>query len=401
MKISITILKMSLFLFVAIYYYKGYSQNTLPYFGQTPPDSVPVRFGPAFLQTDNTWSWYSGPVFSPDGREMFFGKYHYIPSGNVKMYYIQDVNGVWTLPQIAPFSGTASLSSPNYSVDGNKLFFNADFSSVDLNKIYYVTKIANAWSTPVLINMPYLSLPEMISGTSMTLDSTFYFTLHTTQGAYIYRSKCINGQYTSFERLPNQINLYNSSSAYIDPEEEYLLFDSNRPGTLGESDLYICFKKPDGGWTSAQNLGTNINCASWDYNPSISTDGKYLFFQSKRTGDINANTYWVDASFIDELNPYSGINDRITINGVELLQNKPNPFSNNTEIKCFIPSNTASAMLMIFDMNGKHIKTFNISERGDCLVKINAADLKGAGMYIYSLYIVNKEISTKRMILSE
>ena len=85
----------------------------------------------------------------------------------------------------------------------------------------------------------------------------------------------------------------------------------------------------------------------------------------------------------------------------ELNQNNPNPFGNTTEIKCVVPSNATSAMLIVFDMNGKQIKTINISERGDCSIKINAADLKGAGMYLYSLYIDNKEISTKRMILSE
>ncbi len=85
----------------------------------------------------------------------------------------------------------------------------------------------------------------------------------------------------------------------------------------------------------------------------------------------------------------------------DLEQNIPNPFGISTEIKCSIPSNASSAKLMIFDMNGKHIKSIIINERGDYLLKINATELTGSGMYIYSLFIDNNEISTKRMILSE
>lgn len=392
---------MSMCFFIAISGYTGRTQNSLPYFGQTPPDSIPERFGPAFLLTDNTWSWYGGPVFSPDGKEMFFGKYHLnLSSGNVKMYYVQDINGVWTMPQIAPFSGTASLSSPNYSSDGNKLFFNADYSSIDLTMIYYVNRIANAWSTPVLINMPYPALPEMISGTSMTHDSTFYFTLHTAQGAYIYKSECINGQYNSFERLPNQINLYNSSSVYVDPEEEYILFNSNRPGTYGEDDLYVCFKKPDGGWTSAINLGSNINGPTGDYNPSISADGKYLFFQSQRTGDINANTYWVDAGIIEQLNPYSGLDPRISIRGVELLQNYPNPCNANTII-AFVLEKPMLISMEVYNQSGIKVMDLiknQMYQKGKCTFLMDVSKLP-SGIYTYSLILESGERVSKRMIV--
>jgi trimeric autotransporter adhesin len=97
------------------------------------------------------------------------------------------------------------------------------------------------------------------------------------------------------------------------------------------------------------------------------------------------------------------VSDMSTVTQIQsgMNQNNPNPFSNSTEIKCFVPSGAITALLMIFDMNGKQIKTFTITERGNCLVKVNASELNGAGMYVYSLFIDNNEISTKRMVLSE
>jgi hypothetical protein len=102
----------------------------------------------------------------------------------------------------------------------------------------------------------------------------------------------------------------------------------------------------------------------------------------------------LDAGLLSKVNPTDQLPSAMD-------QNQPNPFSSSTEINCFVPSNAGSAMLMIFDMNGKQIKKISITERGNCLVKVNADELSGSGMYFYSLIIDNIEISTKRMILSK
>jgi len=67
-----------------------------------------------------------------------------------------------------------------------------------------------------------------------------------------------------------------------------------------------------------------------------------------------------------------------------LYQNIPNPFSDNTEISFVIPESTINAMLYIFDMNGKQIKSFQINERNSSNLIINGNELE-AGMYLYTL----------------
>lgn len=51
-------------------------------------------------------------------------------------------------------------------------------------------------------------------------------------------------------------------------------------------------------------------------------------------------------------------------------------------------------------MNGAQLKEFVLKEKGKGKIVINGAEFE-AGMYLYALIIDNKEISTKRMILTK
>lgn len=83
-----------------------------------------------------------------------------------------------------------------------------------------------------------------------------------------------------------------------------------------------------------------------------------------------------------------------------LFQNIPNPFNQQTEIKYYLPTETRTAALMVFDMQGKLIKTIAILNYGNAAVTINANEFT-AGMYMYSLIADDKEVDNKRMILTE
>ena len=84
----------------------------------------------------------------------------------------------------------------------------------------------------------------------------------------------------------------------------------------------------------------------------------------------------------------------------KLFDNVPNPFSINTEIKFEIPKNSNSAKLIIHDMQGIELKSFNITQKGIGSITINSSELK-AGMYLYTLLIDNRIIDTKRMLLTK
>ena len=87
------------------------------------------------------------------------------------------------------------------------------------------------------------------------------------------------------------------------------------------------------------------------------------------------------------------------INTAVLYQNNPNPFTENTSIKCVIPQDVAKADLYIYDMNGHQIESRNIGQRGNVSLLIEGNSLD-AGMYLYSLITDGTVVDTKRMILT-
>jgi hypothetical protein len=84
-----------------------------------------------------------------------------------------------------------------------------------------------------------------------------------------------------------------------------------------------------------------------------------------------------------------------------LYQNAPNPFSENTTIKYHLANIGDAASIMVFDMNGKLLKTYELNTQNvDGDVQISSGTLM-AGMYYYSLVVKGKEISTLKMILAK
>ena len=72
-------------------------------------------------------------------------------------------------------------------------------------------------------------------------------------------------------------------------------------GGLGEDDLYVSFRKPDGSWIPGVHLGPKINSPASENRPYVSPDGKFLFYTSNKDG--NRDIYWVDAKILTALKP--------------------------------------------------------------------------------------------------
>ena len=85
------------------------------------------------------------------------------------------------------------------------------------------------------------------------------------------------------------INLNDSSEyePYIDPNERFILFSSNRKAAYGKLDIYISLNE-NGRWSKPVNLGKQINNGEAVYSPYVSPDSQFLFFNRK--GDL----YWVN-----------------------------------------------------------------------------------------------------------
>ena len=65
----------------------------------------------------------------------------------------------------------------------------------------------------------------------------------------------------------------------------------NRYDTYGTCDLYISNKR-NGYWTTPVNMGPVVNSPSWDSQPSLSSDGRTLYYASKRKGGKGGTDIW-------------------------------------------------------------------------------------------------------------
>jgi len=83
-----------------------------------------------------------------------------------------------------------------------------------------------------------------------------------------------------------------------------------------------------------------------------------------------------------------------------LEQNQPNPFDKETTIRYHLPSGTTQAALLIFDLQGTLKTNYTINtENTNGAVKIQANSLP-AGMYLFTLLVNGRELSTRRMIIN-
>jgi hypothetical protein len=83
-----------------------------------------------------------------------------------------------------------------------------------------------------------------------------------------------------------------------------------------------------------------------------------------------------------------------------LVQNYPNPFTASTSVRYNVASTAKTASIMIFDMAGTLLRTYDNIQKGDATITIEAGELN-AGMYMYSLIVDGVELDSKRMILTK
>jgi hypothetical protein len=321
-----------------------------PYFGATPPGSTPAAFAPSKIP-EGAW----GITFSPDGMECFISRA--VDPSTVVILTTRENQGAWPNLTTAFFSGASWDIEPHITPDGQRLFFGSTRplgpEPDGVLHQWVVEKTETGWSGAEPMDPPLTTLPMMFP--SVAANGNMYFT--TTSDNFstqaIALSRFVDGQYQEAVLLSDSVNFhYTAAHPFIAPDESYILFDvqSNQPANW-YCDLFISFKKDDGTWTRARNMGSPVNTAFHEACPFVSRDGKYLFYTH-----IN-RVYWVDAGIIETLRPATGVGDQgkrvLAVMG--LLPNYPNPFNASTTIGFFLPKQ-ASVRLEVCNLFGSTVK---------------------------------------------
>jgi outer membrane protein OmpA-like peptidoglycan-associated protein len=122
------------------------------------------------------------------------------------------------------------------------------------------------------------------------------------------------GRWMIPESISKNINTpLNEGTCTISADGRRLIFTScsGRDG-VGSCDLYESIKEGNV-WTKPRNLGRNVNTQEWESQPSLSADGRTLYFVSDRRSGIGRRDIWI--STLDESGTWTrAINAGETIN---------------------------------------------------------------------------------------
>lgn len=261
------------------------------YLGQTPPGSTAEIFAPGIVNTAENRE-IEG-MFAADMNVFYFirrplGE----PSTSNVLVAIEYKNNQWQESIIKH-----GESEPSVSPDGTTIYFANN----------YMKRTREGWSELQTLG-GHLDDIAIMRG-SASSNGTYYFDTFTEQlDTPLRYSRLINDEYEQPKSLGPQfaIGTYNAHP-FIAPDESYVIWDSRRDDGYGSSDLYISYRASDGSWGSAINLGGEINTDADENHPSVSPDGKFLFFDRRgekvENGDRPVDIYWVDAGFIETLRP--------------------------------------------------------------------------------------------------
>ncbi len=212
---------------------------------------------------------------------------------------IEENSGRYSIKNF-PYNSRLSDFAPTFYEDG--LIFSSDRDTGNL------ARYRHTWNSKDFLDLYSVSLNgdnnrvKKVSGdvntrlhestSAITKDgTTMYFTRNNfldgkryeddngTIRLKIYQATLVDGEWIDITELPFNSDDYSVAHPVLSPDEKQLYFASDRPGTLGESDLWKVRIVGDGTFGPPINLGRNINTEGRETFPFI-TDKDVLYFSS-------------------------------------------------------------------------------------------------------------------------
>lgn len=172
-------------------------------------------------------------------------------------------------------------SLPSFIVDGSAMVFTRYTERQE--DLYRVEKTATGWSQASLL--PFNTRYNEGAQTMSADGKTIFFTGCNRPDGYgscdIYVTNLINGEWSRPENLGEVINTPGwEAQPSLTPDGKHLYFSSAREGSQGGRDIWITTLTDKGQWGEPVNLGAAINTPGNDESPFICFDGVTLFFMS-------------------------------------------------------------------------------------------------------------------------
>lgn len=213
---------------------------------------------------------------------------------------------------------------PSVTGDGQELIFTREVKRAnnygrDRQEDFYISRWKDGfWGTPRNAGAP-LNTAGNEGAQSIASDGrSMYFTACDRNDGHgrcdIYYSLFDGSRWTPGINVGSPVNSqYWESQPSISANGKMLFFVSNRPGGMGGMDIWYSVKKGNGKWSSPVNLGKKINTPGDEFSPFIYFNGKNLYFSSNGREtfggfDIYSTTMNRDTTFTDPVNLGPAVN---------------------------------------------------------------------------------------------
>jgi hypothetical protein len=232
--------------------------------------------------------------FTPDGNTAFFarGEMLFPFSRQATIYLSRRQDGVWSEPEVAPFSGTYPDLDPVVSSDGTLLYLSSirpvdgvERSDVDL---WVVPIEGEGFGEPVNLGSDVNSLADELYP-SVTVEGDVYFASDRADGLGsfdLWRTRRSRGA-TQPENLGPALNGPGLEfNPWISAHGELLLFTQlDGPDGYGSGDLYVSVDLGSG-FRPARNLGPCVNSVHDEYHASPRLETGDLYFIRREVAPV-------------------------------------------------------------------------------------------------------------------
>jgi glycosyl hydrolase family 2/WD40 repeat protein len=287
----------------------------------------------------NSSSRESGSSLSHDGQTTFFDALVGDDPPQSTLSFSMNERDGWSAPIAvgipADTDPLAIRRSPSVSRDGQSLYFersviaNSNFyflpADFYLGDIQIWTSLFDGVTWSAAQNVGAAVNGNDLNGTttdpSLSADGDrLYFASDRPGGQGgmdVWVSDRTGDAWSPGENLGRIVNSpYDDREPTISASGNTLYFSSNRPGGMGNYDLWVT-RRVAGQWTAPENLGPQINSSGDEREPDISSDNLRLYFSAIRSNGLGSRDLWVSSfscAFFDrngsgsvDLNDYAAL----------------------------------------------------------------------------------------------
>ncbi len=184
------------------------------------------------------------------------------------------------------------ISSLNRKIENSKFCLNSINNPVPYNPINMGNKINTNYDD----YWPLITADEEIFYTTkmIQVDVNYPLSDKNRQEDFFFNEKQADGNWGNLFKIGSPLNTnLNEGAPTISADGQWFYFTAcQRPDGKGKCDIYKT-RKIGEKWSTPTNLGTPINTGAWESQPSVTADGKTMYFVSSRKGTKGPMDIWV------------------------------------------------------------------------------------------------------------